>query len=87
MFSLISQEEKQRTVSSGSNLGKLDSVNDMAFMVRNDSSKRFNGNSSNSNGNIFSKKERPFFTHCNFHGHTIEKCYKIHGYPPGYKQK
>lgn len=26
-------------------------------------------------------------THYNFHGHTIETCYKLHGYPPGYKSK
>ena len=30
------------------------------------------------------KKDRPFCTHCNILGHIIEKCYKIHGYPPGY---
>ena len=33
------------------------------------------------------KKERPFCTHCNMSGHTVEKCYKLHGYPPGYKPK
>ena len=33
------------------------------------------------------KKERPFCTHCNMPGHTFEKCYKLHGYPPGYKPK
>lgn len=24
-------------------------------------------------------------THCNIQGHTIDRCYKIHGYPPGYR--
>ena len=33
------------------------------------------------------KKERPLYTHCNMLGHTIVKCYKLHGYPPGYKPK
>ena len=33
------------------------------------------------------KKKRPFCTHYNMPGHTIEKCYKLHGYPPGYKPK
>ncbi|XP_062104553.1 uncharacterized protein LOC133815744 [Humulus lupulus] len=32
------------------------------------------------------RKNRPFCTHCNIHGHIIEKCYKIHGYPPGYNK-
>ena len=26
-------------------------------------------------------------SHCGVIGHTIEKCYKLHGYPPGYKPK
>nr|XP_023901990.1 uncharacterized protein LOC112013839 [Quercus suber] len=33
------------------------------------------------------KKERPLCTHCNMLGHTVDKCYKLHGYPPGYKHK
>ncbi|KAK6162879.1 hypothetical protein DH2020_002720 [Rehmannia glutinosa] len=33
------------------------------------------------------KRDRPFCTHCNFHGHTVDKCYKLHGYPPGYKPR
>ena len=24
-------------------------------------------------------------THCGINGHTVENCYKKHGYPPGYK--
>lgn len=31
------------------------------------------------------KKERPFYTHCNFHGHAVDRCYKIHGYSHSYK--
>ena len=33
------------------------------------------------------KKDRPYCTHCKMQGHTIEKCYKLHGYPPGVKGK
>ena len=43
------------------------------------------GNSNWNKGN--SKKERPFCTHYNMIGHMIKKCYKLHGYPPGYKPK
>ena len=31
--------------------------------------------------------ERPLCTHCGKLGHTVEKCYKLHGFPPGYKFK
>ena len=45
----------------------------------------------NTRGNYGSKggpkKERPLCTHCNLLGHTMDKCYKLHGYPPGYKHK
>lgn len=30
------------------------------------------------------KKDRPYCTKCQVNGHTIDKCYKNHGYPPGY---
>ena len=33
------------------------------------------------------KKEKPMCTHCGFFGHTVDKCYKIHGYTPGFKLK
>ncbi len=31
------------------------------------------------------RKERPFCMHCGLLGHLVDKCYKLHGYPPGYK--
>ncbi|KAL4347272.1 hypothetical protein GQ457_17G002930 [Hibiscus cannabinus] len=33
------------------------------------------------------KKSRPQCTNCHLIGHTKEKCYKLHGYPPGYVSK
>ena len=32
-------------------------------------------------------KDRPLCTHCGKLGHTVVKCYKLHGFPPGYKFK
>ena len=34
-----------------------------------------------------SKKSRPLCTHCGLHRHSVDKCFKLHGYPPGYKPK
>jgi hypothetical protein len=31
------------------------------------------------------RKDRPTCTHCGVYGHTMEKCYRLHGFPPGYK--
>ncbi|WZY72390.1 hypothetical protein YC2023_004630 [Brassica napus] len=29
--------------------------------------------------------QKPVCTHCGKLGHTVQKCFKLHGYPPGYK--
>ncbi|CAA7015851.1 unnamed protein product [Microthlaspi erraticum] len=34
-----------------------------------------------------SNPNRPICSHCGYNGHTIETCYKIHGYPIGFKHK
>lgn len=31
------------------------------------------------------RKPKPVCSHCGVTGHTIEKCYRIHGFPPGFK--
>ena len=32
-------------------------------------------------------KDRPVCTHCGKLRHTVEKCFKLHGFPPGFKLK
>ncbi|XP_073023649.1 uncharacterized protein [Primulina eburnea] len=80
IFALIVQEERQRSVDSrysGNNV-----TGSLAFAVKSEQPQKH----SNYKG-YASQRERPFCTKCNIHGHTIETCYKIHGYPPGYKFK
>ena len=38
-------------------------------------------------GGGHSKKERPICTYYGLTSHIANKCYKPHGYPPGYKPK
>ncbi|KAL5548252.1 hypothetical protein UlMin_003483 [Ulmus minor] len=89
VFALISQEKHQRKV--GIHTSSISGpASTMAFAVKNANSNRTGTSNSGSHNFGVSKgyrKERPFCTHCNFHGHTIEKCYKIHGYPPSFKPK
>ena len=33
------------------------------------------------------RKSKPVCTHCGGFGHTVDRCYKIHGYPPGLKPR
>ena len=94
-FSLISQEENQRKI--GNSLS-FDGLNSSVFVVKKSSGKKpdFTGSSTpisrgntgySNNGNKGFKKDRPFCTHCNSLGHTIDRCYKLYGYPPGYKAR
>ena len=48
-------------------LAGSDSAGTMAFAVKTDNSKASEGYKEH-------KKDRPFCTHCNFHGHPIDKC-------------
>uniref|UniRef100_A0A2N9GXX7 Retrotransposon Copia-like N-terminal domain-containing protein n=1 Tax=Fagus sylvatica TaxID=28930 RepID=A0A2N9GXX7_FAGSY len=78
VFALVSQEERQRELNSRPILHAVESGS-TAFAVTN--YKPYGGNKN------FGKKERPVCSHCGITGHTVEKCYKIHGYPPGYKPR
>ena len=77
VFSLLIQDKKQRSVGQGSNNGPF--VESTALAAK--------GTSIGSKNNKGKGKERPICSHCSLQGHTVEKCYKLHGYPPGYKAK
>jgi hypothetical protein len=72
VFALVSQEERQKELSSTPMLHGVESGS-TALAVTN--YKPYGGNKN------FGKKERPVCSHCGITGHTVEKCYKIHGYP------
>ncbi|XP_050231811.1 uncharacterized protein LOC126680689 [Mercurialis annua] len=72
--------------------------NNRSFINRppiNSANNGFNNNSFNNNG-ARTQGQRRFFTnnndkpvcsHCGFSGHTVDICFKKHGYPPGYKPR
>ncbi|KAK6162863.1 hypothetical protein DH2020_002704 [Rehmannia glutinosa] len=85
VFSLVSQEEQQRKVG----IPIENSSGTLACLAQHNY-KRSNSNSASQtlgNTSRTLKCDRPFCTHCNFHGHTVDKCYKLHGYPPRYKPR
>ena len=77
VYSLVLQGESHKNTRHGS----LTSLQSNAMAMYTNSK----GNSNWNKGN--GKKDKPFCIHCIMQGHTIEKCYKLHGYPPGYKPK
>jgi hypothetical protein len=78
VFSLVLQEERQRglSISSGSfnhNTTALLTKTAVSSQPRTNSKANYKG------------KNRPTCSHCGIYGHTMEKCYRLHGFPPGYK--
>ena len=83
--SLILQEEKRRNIGQSFNLIHL---GDSAAMYVNNS-RGFISHQGQKNGGKGGngKKDRLVCNYCGFTGHIANKCYKLHGYPPGYKPK
>uniref|UniRef100_A0A2N9HW11 Reverse transcriptase Ty1/copia-type domain-containing protein n=1 Tax=Fagus sylvatica TaxID=28930 RepID=A0A2N9HW11_FAGSY len=77
VFSLVTQEERQRDLTPSSVIQSIESAT--AFAATNS---RFNSGTRN-----YGKKERPMCSHCGIPGHIVDKCYKLHGYPPSYRSK
>uniref|UniRef100_A0A2N9HYD2 Integrase catalytic domain-containing protein n=1 Tax=Fagus sylvatica TaxID=28930 RepID=A0A2N9HYD2_FAGSY len=76
-FSLVVQEERQRSIGVTA-LGN--SGDSMALYTRSEMPRNNFGGRSYSG-----KKERPLCSHCGISGHIVDKCYKLHGFPPGFK--
>ena len=73
VFSMIIQEERQKSIGTTST-NPTDAQLAFATKAITHKSKA-------------QKKDRPICSHCGITGHTVDKCFKIHGYPLGYKFK
>ena len=78
VFSLVVQEERQRP---------LTTSNSPAFTAPVSSRFQAASRASSPTNASRSRKDRPLCTHCNILGHTVDRCYKIHGYPPGFRNR
>ena len=76
VYSLVLHEESPKSIGHG---GSFSPQPETVAMYAN-SKRNYRNSNWNKGGN---KKERPFCTHYNMPGHTVDKCYKLHGYPPG----
>ena len=82
VLSLILQEEKQRSFKNGEFTGSTHPIEATALYSNAGSGFKHNHNNK---GNF--KREGPICTHCGKTGHTVDKCYRLHGFPPGFKFK
>jgi hypothetical protein len=76
VFALVLQEEHQREASAS--VGYF--TNNSASMLSKVASP-----SSHSGKPQAQRKDKPMCSHCGIIGHTFDKCYRLHGYPPGFK--
>ena len=79
VYSLLIQDESQRSIDhsigayiESTALATKSSAGTVGF-------RNTYGNNSSAKGNKKKGKERPVCSHCEVIGHTIEKCYKLHG--------
>ncbi|KAL4627572.1 hypothetical protein ACB092_05G174900 [Castanea dentata] len=80
VYSLLIQEETQRSVTNTS-VAKVDSTFLAAKMPNDHANLGTNLASTGSGGK---GKDRPICTNCGKTGHTVDKCYKLNGFPPGF---
>lgn len=86
IFSLVVQEEHQRSVSNQS--GSLFELSSAMSLATTAAPSKPPYNIAGVNGKKKPRqKDHLFCTKCQINGHTIDTCYQIHGYPPGYKPK
>ena len=81
VYSLLIQEETQKSIPNAF-VVKVDSTVLAAKMSTDHVTHGSNLVNSGGKG-----KNRPICTHCGKTGHTVDKCYKLHGFPPGFKFK
>ena len=89
-FAVVSREESHRGFSPGSLIVKSVPA---AFTVKNNAN---NSNNSNSNSNSNNRRGNTnnnrgpnpnlLCKHCGLIGHTIDRCFELNGYPPGFKR-
>ncbi|XP_075645486.1 uncharacterized protein LOC142616544 [Castanea sativa] len=89
VYSLLIQEERQRSVG----LGNYVHIESTTLAVKgsnvnsNPNFPGFFGNFGASGGKNSKGRDKPICTHYGKLGHVMEKCFKLHGFPPGFKPK
>lgn len=86
-FNIVTQDERQRSIR------PVTAVDNVAFQASNSSTTGpqsvpahlLNDQAYVAAYNAGRAYQKPVCTHCGKVGHTVQKCFKLHGYPPGYR--
>jgi hypothetical protein len=82
IFSLVIQEERQKEISTAIDSSNHNSAALFTKSVASDTSATPRNRPVKNNS---FRKDRPVCSHCGVSGHTMEKCYRLHGFPPSFK--
>ncbi|KAL1209671.1 hypothetical protein V5N11_015880 [Cardamine amara subsp. amara] len=80
IYNILDQDHSQRNIGSTLSLSNASSFNMSAI-------EQFSINAANHSYNNNPKQHKIISSHCGYTVHTIDKCYKIHGYPARFKHK
>jgi hypothetical protein len=70
---LIIQEERQKEIS------VTHLVHETAALMTKTNAPKYKP------GKWTNRKDKPICSHCGIPGHIVDKCYRVHGFPPGFK--
>ncbi|KZV52009.1 hypothetical protein F511_43798 [Dorcoceras hygrometricum] len=82
VFALVIQEERQRSIHYGAPKTGVDHsviLNNVNLLTT-----AATAPLRTSQGGKGGRGDRVVCSHCHFRNHTVDKCYKLHGYPPGH---
>ena len=87
VYSVLIREERQRSVGLSNSVHIETTTLAVEGSNVNSNFPRFFGNSGVYGGKNSKGKDRPICTYCGKLRHVMEKCFKVHGFPPGFKPK
>nr|GEU51571.1 ribonuclease H-like domain-containing protein [Tanacetum cinerariifolium] len=87
-FLIISREESHRGIPSSYGTVKTEKAQASAFVSKQSDMNRSRNNNWSNNGNNVNRGvyDNLLCKNCGLKGHTIERCFELIGYPPGFKR-
>ena len=84
-FNIVTQDERQRALRPSTKIDNVAFQTSTAHVSAGLLPSPLDESSYAAAYNTSRQAQRPVCTHCGKSGHTIHKCFKLHGFPPGYK--
>ncbi|KAG2273893.1 hypothetical protein Bca52824_056448 [Brassica carinata] len=86
VFNLVTQDERQKNIKPSTWVDNIVFQNSTSELDQS----TYSGPVENAayaavNNNNYRSRPRPICTHCGIAGHIVQKCFKLHGYPPGHR--